>query len=300
MSKKEDAVLAAAESAGKRRSSFAEVWKRLRKNKLSMTCLIIVCILILVAIFAEQIVPYSLAVTSNASAKFAKPSAEHWFGCDNLGRDLFARVIHGSRISLILGFAATFFSTIIASLLGASAAFIGGRYDTVVTTIIDILISIPSILLSLAISAGFGVGVPQLIVAITVGQIPGFTRIVRSTVLGIANQEYIEAARAIGVSNFDIIVRHILPNALGTILVQATMQVSSGILSGAMLGFLGLGAPIPTPEWGIIMSDGLAYIRYVTHIVVFPTIFISVTALSINILGDGLRDAFDPRLKGRA
>lgn len=284
----------------KRRGPFAEVWQRLKKNKLSMACLVIVLIIILVAICADWIIPYSEATVNNAKNKFLKPCKEHIFGCDNLGRDLFARIIHGSRVSLALGFVATIFSTIIASLLGASAAFIGGKYDAIVTRCVDILISIPSILLSLAISAGFGVGLPQLIVAITIGQIPGYIRIVRSTVLGIANQEYIEAARAVGVSDFNIIIKHILPNALGTILVQSTGQVSAGILNGAMLSFLGLGAPIPTPEWGVIMSDGLPYLRYVTHIVIFPTIFISITALSINILGDGLRDAFDPRLKGRA
>lgn len=292
----------AAETTGsvKRRSSFSEAWDRLRKNKLAMVALVIVCLLIIMALAADLIVPYSKAVTNDASAKLAKPSAEHWFGCDNLGRDLFARVIHGSRVSLALGFAATAIVTVIASLLGASAAFIGGKFDSIVMRLADIISSIPSILLSLAISAGFGIGVPQLILAITVGALPGFTRVTRSTVLGIAGQEYIEAARAVGVSTPKIILSHILPNALGTILVQSTMMVSSNILMGTMLSFLGLGAPIPTPEWGSIMSEGLPYLRYVTHVVVFPTIFIAVTALSINILGDGLRDAFDPRLKGKA
>lgn len=284
----------------KRRNSFEEAWIRLKKNKLAMVCLVIVVLLILTAVFADLIVPYSEAVTNNASAKLAKPSAEHWFGCDSLGRDLFARVIHGSRISLTLGFAATAIVTVIGSLLGASTAFIGGKFDAILMRIMDVLSSIPSILLSLAICAGFGIGIPQLIVAITVGAIPGFTRVARSTVLGIASQEYIEAARAVGVSTGKIIVSHILPNALGTILVQSTMMVSSNILACTMLSFLGLGAPIPTPEWGAIMSEALSSIRYVSHGVVFPTIFISLTVLSINILGDGLRDAFDPRLKGKA
>ncbi len=283
-----------------RRSSFAEAWMRLKKNKLAMVALVIVCLLILTAIFADLITPYENAIANNAAAKYAKPSAAHWFGCDNLGRDLFARVIHGSRVSLLLGFGATAVATVIASLLGSAAAFIGGKFDAVVMRLVDILSSIPSILLSLAIAAGFGRGLPQLVISIAIGSLPGYIRIVRSTVLGIASQEYIEAAKAVGISTRSIIVSQILPNALSTILVQATMMVSANILSGTMLSFLGLGVPVPRPEWGAIMSDGLDYIRYASHLVIFPTIFIAITALSINILGDGLRDAFDPRLKGKA
>ena len=284
----------------KRRGPFAEVWARLRKNKLAMASLAVILLLLLMVAFADLIVPYEVAITNSAADKLAKPSAEHIFGCDGLGRDLFARIIHGARISLLLGFGATSVSTVAATLLGAAAAFIGGRFDAILMRFFDVLISVPSILLSLAIAAGFGIGIPQLICAIAIGQLPGFTRVVRSAVLGIAGQDYIEAARAVGIGNFRIIVSQILPNVLGTILVQATMQVSANILMGAMLSFLGLGAPIPTPEWGTIMSEGLPYLRYVSHIVIFPTIFIAVTALSINILGDGLRDAFDPRLKGKA
>ena len=283
-----------------RRSSFAEAWMRLKKNKLAMVALVIVCLLILTAIFADFITPYENAIANNAAAKYAKPSAAHWYGCDNLGRDLFARVIHGSRVSLLLGFGATAVATVIASLLGSAAAFIGGKFDAVVMRLVDILSSIPSILLSLAIAAGFGRGLPQLVISIAIGSLPGYIRIVRSTVLGIASQEYIEAAKAVGISTRSIIVSQILPNALSTILVQATMMVSANILSGTMLSFLGLGVPVPRPEWGAIMSDGLDYIRYASHLVIFPTIFIAITALSINILGDGLRDAFDPRLKGKA
>ena len=284
----------------KRRSSFSEAWMRLRKNKLAIICLAIVCILILIAIFADLIIPYENAIANNSAAKFAKPSAEHWFGCDNLGRVLFARVIHGSRVSLLLGFGATAVATVAASLLGSAAAFLGGKFDTVVMRLADILSSIPPILLSLAIAAGFGRGLPQLVISIAIGSLPGYVRIVRSTVLGISGQEYIEAARSMGFGTGKIIVSEILPNALSTILVQATMMVSANILSGTMLSFLGLGVPVPRPEWGAIMSDGLEYIRYAAHLVIFPTIFIAITALSINILGDGLRDAFDPRLKGKA
>ncbi len=252
------------------------------------------------ALFADLIVDYSAAITQSAADKLASPSAEHWFGCDGLGRDLFARIIHGSRISLLLGFGTTAITTVTAVALGTTAAYFGGKFDSLLMRAFDILISIPRVLLALAISAGFGTGIPQLVCAITIGQLASFTRVIRSAVLNLVDQEYIEAARSMGFGTGKIIVSEILPNALSTILVQATMMVSANILSGTMLSFLGLGVPVPRPEWGAIMSDGLDYIRYASHLVIFPTIFIAITALSINILGDGLRDAFDPRLKGKA
>lgn len=286
----------------KRRSNnaYAEAWRRLRKNKVALVSLVVVILLILMALLADFIVPYSAAITNNAALQLAQPSAEHWFGCDQLGRDLFARVIHGSRISLLLGFGTTLIITVVAVILGTTAAYYGGKFDSLLMRAFDILISIPSVLLALAISAGFGNGVVQLVVAITIGQLASFTRVIRSAVLNLVDQEYIEAERALGLNNARIIVTHIVPNAMGTILVQATMQVARNILMGALLSFLGLGAPIPTPEWGQIASDGIDYLRYTAHVVVFPTIFITITALAINLFGDGLRDALDPRLKGKA
>ena len=186
------------------------------------------------------------------------------------------------------------------ALLGTAAAYYGGRFDSLLMRAFDILISIPSVLLALAIAAGFGSGIVQLICAIAIGQLAGFTRVVRSAVLNLVDQEYIEAERALGLRDARIILGHIIPNAMDTILVQATMQVARNILMGALLSFLGLGAPIPTPEWGQIASDGISSLRYTGHIVIFPTIFITITALAINLFGDGLRDALDPRLKGKA
>lgn len=284
----------------KSNNAYAEAWRRLRKNKVAMASLVVIALLLLMTIFADLIVPYSAAITNNAALQMAEPSAEHWFGCDHLGRDLFARVIHGSRISLLLGFGTTLIITFIAVVLGTTAAYFGGKFDSLLMRAFDILISIPSVLLALAISAGFGNGVPQLIVAITIGQLASFTRVIRSAVLNLVDQEYIEAERALGLNHARIILTHIIPNAMGTILVQATMQVARNILMGALLSFLGLGAPIPTPEWGQIASDGINYLRYTGHIVIFPTVFITITALAINLFGDGLRDALDPRLKGKA
>lgn len=284
----------------KSRSANAEVMVRLVHNKLAMFGLVILVVMILMALLADLIVPYSEATTQVAANKLLKPCAEHIFGCDAMGRDLFARVVHGSRVSLAVGFGATGICAVFATIFGSLTAFIGGKFDAVVMRFFDVLISIPTILLSLAICAGFGLGVPQLIVAIAVGQFAPFTRVVRSAVLGVTDQEYIEAAKAIGLGTGPTITRHVLPNVLGIILVQGTMQVSSNILMGAMLSFLGLGAPIPTPEWGTLVSEGLTYIRYVVHPVIFPTVFVALTALSVNLVGDGLRDAFDPKLKGKA
>ena len=282
------------------KSAYADAWRRLKRNKVAMAALVVIILLILMAIFADAIVSYDLAITQSAADQLAKPSAEHWFGCDGLGRDLFARVIHGSRISLLLGFGTTAITTVIAVTLGTTAAYYGGKFDSLLMRAFDILISIPSVLLALAISAGFGNGTVQLIVAITIGQLASFTRVVRVAVLNLVDQEYIEAERSLGLGSGRIIITHIIPNAMGTILVQATMQVARNILMGALLSFLGLGAPIPTPEWGQIASDGIAYLRYTGHIVIYPTIAITITALAINLFGDGLRDALDPRLKGRS
>lgn len=284
----------------KSNNPYAEAWHRLRKNKVALASMFVIILLILIAVFANVIVDYDKAITQDASAVLALPSAEHWFGCDHLGRDLFARIIHGSRISLLLGFGTTLLTTVVAVILGTSAAYFGGKFDNLLMRAFDILISVPSVLLALAISAGFGNGVPQLICAIAIGQLASFTRVIRSAVLNLVDQDYIEAERALGLNNARIIMTHIIPNAMGTILVQATMQVARNILMGALLSFLGLGAPVPTPEWGQIASDGIQYLRYASHIVLFPTIFISITALSINLFGDGLRDALDPKLKGKA
>ena len=289
-----------AEARGKNNSAYAEAWRRLKKNKVAMASMAVIALLILMAVFADVIVDYSAAITQSAADKLAKPSARHWFGCDGMGRDLFARIVHGSRISLLLGFGTTAITTVAAVILGTAAAYYGGRFDSLLMRAFDILISIPSVLLALAIAAGFSSGIVQLICAIAVGQLAGFTRVVRSAVLNLVDQEYIEAERALGLRDARIILGHIIPNAMDTILVQATMQVARNILMGALLSFLGLGAPIPAPEWGQIASDGISSLRYTGHIVIFPTIFITITALAINLFGDGLRDALDPRLKGKA
>ncbi|MBN1382539.1 MAG: ABC transporter permease [Deltaproteobacteria bacterium] len=284
----------------KKETQLRQVWRHIRKHKLVMAALCVIIALLLMVALADFIVPYEMAVRQDPALKLASPSLEHPFGGDALGRDLFARIIHGSRVTFLLGFGATIIATTLATFFGASAAYIGGRYDNYLMRFMDMIITIPAILLAIAIAAGFGVGIPQLIIAISIPQTAAVSRVIRSAVLNVVGQEFIEAAKAIGIGNLSIIFKHIIPNVIGLILIQATMEAATNMLMGAALGFLGLGAPIPTPEWGLIMKDGLQYLRYSYHTVLITTFFLAVTALSINIFGDGLRDALDPRLKGRA
>lgn len=285
----------------KKKSQFNEVWGRLKKNKRAMVSLSVVVLLFGLAIFADVIANYDLlAVKQNVANRLQFPSPEHWFGTDLYGRDIFARIIHGTRIALILGFGATSLSIIIASIVGATAAYFGGRFDYVVTRIVDTMLAIPSLLLALALVASIGSGLFQLVIAISLGQIANFTRIIRSAALSVVNLEFIEAGKALGASHSWIVLRYVIPNIIGIVLIQGAMQVSMNILMGATLSFVGLGIQVPTPEWGAMLAEGLSYMQYRPYLVIVPGIFLMITALSINTFGDCLRDAFDPRLKGKS
>jgi peptide/nickel transport system permease protein len=276
----------------RKNSQFLEAWNRLKRNKLAMLALVIVVAMVLASIFANLFFSYDKdALGASLADRLQTPNVKHWFGTDHYGRDLLARILYGGRISLLIGFGSTGVATLIAAMLGPCAAYFGGKVDSIIMRCVDVIISIPGILLTVALVAGFGVGVWQLMVAIAIPQIAGFTRIFRSAVLVITKQEYIEAARALGANDRYIITRHVIPNILGTILVQFSMYVAGSILTGAGLSFLGLGAQIPTPEWGAMLNEGMAYI---------PGVMLVVIALSVNVFGDGLRDAFDPKLKGRS
>lgn len=290
-----------ASGAKKKNSQGREIWGRLKKNRRAMVSLAFIILLFLTALCADFIADYEqVAIKQNVIERLQSPSAAHWFGTDYYGRDMFARVVHGTRISIILGFGAASISILLATVVGTSAAYFGGRVDNVITRIVDTLMAIPSLLLALAIVASFGVGLPQLVVALSAGQIANFTRMVRSASISVVNQEFIEAAKARGASHLRIIVKYIVPNIIGTILIQGTMQVSINILMGSMMSFVGLGVQIPRPEWGSMLGEGLAYMVYSPHLVVIPGICLMLTALAINSFGDCLRDAFDPRLKGKA
>ena len=281
----------------KKRSQFFEIWRRLKEDHLAVIGLVIITILILLAVFADWIVPYETAIKMNIRNKLASPSAAHWLGCDTYGRDVLARCLHGSRVSLMIGFFTSFISLVIGGAIGATVGYVGGRTENLVMRFMDVFSSIPTILLALAIVAALGNGAVNMCIAITVTRIPLFVRIVRSSVLGIAEMEFIEAARAGGTSAFRIIIRHVLPNAVGPLIVQSTMNVAIIILLAAAMSFLGLGVAPPQPEWGALLSEAREFLRTAPHLMVPPGILICLASFSMCVLGDGLRDALDPRLR---
>ena len=285
------------ETKRKKQSQLKEVWRRLKKDKTAMVGLWIIVVFALAVIFAEQISPFHNAIRQSGEHRLQPPSADFIFGTDAFGRDIFTRVLHGGRISLSIGFVTASASLLIGGLLGAMAGFYGGWGDEVIMRIMDTLMSIPSILLSLAIVAALGANMTNLLIAITVASIPAFTRLVRASVLTVVEQDFIEAARACGTSDFRIICKHILPNAIGPIIVQTTASVSGMILAAAALSFIGMGVQPPQPEWGAMLSEAREFIRTAPHMLVFPGFAIILSALSFNLIGDGLRDALDPRLK---
>lgn len=282
----------------KKRSMAAEIWQRLLRNKMAMLGLFILIVLALAAIFADVIADYdTMVVAQNISERLQGPSAAHWFGTDEFGRDIFARIIHGSRVSLTVGLISVSVSLIVGGSLGAFAGFYGGRVDNVIMRIMDIFLAIPSILLAITIVAALGTNLVNVMLAIGVSGIPTFARIVRAAVMGVKDQEFVESARAIGAGSVTIIFREILPNCMAPIIVQSTLSVASAILSTASLSFIGLGVQPPDPEWGAMLSSGRNFLRDAVHITLFPGLAIIITILALNLLGDGLRDALDPRLK---
>lgn len=282
----------------RKRSQMTEIWRRMRRNRLAMFGLVIVSILIIVAVFANQIADYNtVAIKQNVVERLQGPSAEHWAGTDEFGRDIFARLVHGARISLLVGVVAVCIALVTGGILGAIAGYFGGTVDNVIMRIMDIFLSIPILLLAIMIVAALGSSMLNLMIAIGLASMPTFARIVRASVLSVKDQEFVEAARAIGAKNNHIILRHIMPNCLSPIIVQATLRVATAILSTASLSFISLGIQAPAPEWGAMLASGRAYIRDAPHIVIIPGLLIMITILSLNLLGDGLRDALDPKLK---
>ena len=282
-----------------KRSQLREIWKRLLKNRVAVAALVVIFLLCLVALFADLIADYAQsAVRVNPSQRLRAPSSEHIFGTDGAGRDVFARVVHGSRISLTIGILCMTFSLLGGSLLGSVSGFFGGKVDFIIMRITDVFMSLPPLLLALAIVAALGQGIQNLILAISVSQMFSFSRLMRSQVLTLRDNEFIEAARAIGTGNTRIVYLHIIPNAIGPLLVQATISIASAIIAAASLSYVGLGVPPPAPEWGGMLADGREFMRQHIHLVLIPGLAIVISALSFNLFGDGLRDALDPRLKG--
>lgn len=282
----------------KKKSQLASVWGRLRKNKMAVIGLVMLLVILLSAALADVLFDYeTMAVQQNASMRLNPPSSEHLLGTDEVGRDILARIVFGARVSLPVAMATIFFAAIIGGMLGALSGYGSKRLDNFIMRIMDMFLAIPSTLLAIAIVAAIGPNIQNMMIAIVISNIPPFSRIVRSSVITIKNEEYIEAARAIGANDRRIVFKHIIPNAMAPLIVQATMCVAGSILSIASLSFLGLGIQPPTPEWGSMLSNGRQYIRAAWWVCAFPGIAIMMSILSLNLLGDGLRDALDPKLK---
>lgn len=275
-----------------------DICYRFSRNKTAMVGLFTLIIIVLAAIFADAISDYDrLAIAVNASEIFQEPSGKHWFGTDFLGRDVFARVVFGARYSLSFGVGCTLISVTGGCLIGATAAYAGGVIDNIIMRTLDSIMCIPPILLTLSLVSVLGTGLESIMIAISLGSIPGFARIVRSVVLTVVQMEYIEAAKAGGVSTFRTIVFHVLPNAIGTIMVNATMSIAGLIIASAALSFIGMGIQPPAPEWGAMLSESTIYMRTYPYLVIFPGLAIVITALSFNLVGDGLAEALDPRMR---
>ena len=281
----------------KKRSELGEIWRRLRKNKAAVLGLVLLFIIFMSALFADVLYDYETEVVlPNYSSTLIAPCLEHPLGTDELGRDVLARIVHGSRLSLEIALLSTAISLSVGGIIGAYAGYIGGRFDSVMMRIMDIFLAIPNMLLALAIVAALGPNLMNLIIAIAISDIPRFARILRSTVLSIKDNDFVEAARAAGAKRSTIVFREVIPNCLAPLIVQASIVMAAAIILAAGLSFIGLGVQPPAPEWGAMLSSGRAYIRDYQYLVLFPGLAIVITVLAFNLLGDGLRDALDPRL----
>ena len=286
----------ATRSKPRKNSEFVRVMKQLSRNKMAMLGLIILLVEIVLAILAPVIAPYDYSQMDILSM-FATPSKEHIFGCDDLGRDIFSRILIGSRYSLSCGILSTLFGTVIGMAIGAIAGFFGGQVDNIIMRLLDVIQAIPGMVMMIVISAVLGPGFVNTIIALAFGTIPGMARMLRAQMLKVRENEYIEAAVSINCSKFRIIMDHLIPNCMSPMIVQATMGVAQAITTASGLSFIGLGVQPPIPEWGAMLSNSRQFIRQAPHLVVFPGLAIAVTVLALNMMGDGLRDALDPKLK---
>lgn len=285
------------DTPAKKASQFREVVRRFRKNKLAMLGFCIFLVIAFFAIFAGLFGSYEDCTTQVIRDKLQAPSSEHWFGTDELGRDLFLRCIYGARVSLVIGVLASALCFVVGGALGLIAAYNEGWIDNVIMRALDILSSLPTILMAICIVAALGSSIPNLVIALALSRIASFARITRASALSETGREYIEAARAGGTPVTRILIKQIFPNILGSMLVQGTTNVAQMILDVAGMSFIGLGVPSPMPEWGFIISTAKSFMRTSTYLVVLPAVCVVLAALSINMIGDGLRDALDPRLK---
>lgn len=269
---------------------------RLARNRLSMVGMVITAVVVFAALFAPWLAPYN-PIAMSLKDRLKPPTSEHIMGTDHLGRDIFSRAVYGARISLEVGVVSVAFGTIIGLILGALAGYIGGRVDSIIMGIMDAIYAFPAILLALALVAAFGPGLITVMTAIAIVRIPIFARTVRSSVLAEREMEYVTAARTIGERNLLILMKHIFPNILAPMIVVTTTYFATAIVVEASLSFLGLGVPPPAASWGVMLNDGRKYMEAMPHVVLFPGIIISLSVLGFNLLGEGLRDVLDPRLR---
>lgn len=282
----------------KKKSQIKAIWIRLRKNRLATFGLIVYLLMLVIVICADLYLDYeNQAIAQDLSIRFQSPSSEHILGTDQYGRDVLARVIYGGRISMFVGLATVCVSLTLGSIIGACAGYYGGKIDNILMRTMDAFLAIPNTLMAITLVAALGTSVFNLILAMGISQTPRMSRIVRSSVLSVLGQEYIEAAKACGTSDARIIFRHILPNAMGPILVQVTQTVARSVITISSLSFIGLGISEPTPEWGSMLSEAKSQLRYHPYLAVAPGVAIVMSVMSLTLLGDGLRDAMDPRLK---
>ena len=276
---------------------LGRVWWFMRKKPLGALGAILVAAVLFAGIFAPLIAPHGYS-EQNLRQKFKSPSSEHWMGTDELGRDIFSRIIYGARVSIIIGFTVVIISVTLAVTLGLVTGYFGGWFDTLAQRGVDIWIAFPDLILLITIISVFGVGLPQLILALAINRFAGGSRLQRGLVLSLKQNQYIEAARTLGASNLRIMLRHLLPNLVPFILVSASIGLGGAILAESSLSFLGLGVPPPHPTWGGMLSKGRSYIAIAPHMVIWPFLALATAVFGFNVLGDALRDVLDPRMRG--
>lgn len=290
------APAALAQSTAPVRTPWSEFWRKFKKQHIAMVALVFVLLLVLVAIFAPWISPYDAENFFDYDKLNDGPSWQHWLGVDPLGRDIFSRILVGSRISLAAGFASVAVGGLIGTALGLMAGYYEGWWDRIVMRISDVLFAFPGILLALGVVAILGSSMVNVVIAVAVFSVPAFARLVRGNTLVLKQLTYVEAVRSIGASDWTIIMRHILPGTISSIVVYFTMRLGTSIITAASLSFLGMGAQPPTPEWGAMLNEARADMVNAPHVALFPSLAIFLTVLAFNLLGDGLRDALDPKI----
>lgn len=278
------------------RTPWREFWRKFKKQKIAVAALVFVVALVIAAILAPHIVPFDPENYADYDRIDQGPSTLHWFGVDALGRDIFSRILMGSRLSLSAGFLSVALGCVVGTWLGLMAGYYEGWWDRITMRVCDVLFAFPGILLALGVVAILGSSMTNVVVAVSVFSVPAFARLVRGNTLVLKQLTYIESARSIGASDWTIIMRHILPGTISSIVVYFTMRVGTSIITAASLSFLGMGAQPPTPEWGAMLNDARADMVNAPHVAIFPSLAIFLTVLAFNLLGDGLRDALDPKI----